>query len=116
MKKGESELQKNCVKWFRYQYPKLALMLFAVPNGGSRNAIEAIRLKAEGVTPGVADLLLTIPRGRFGCLGIELKYEKNKQSDNQEIWQSEFEANGNKYVLCNNFDDFKQTIECYLKE
>lgn len=34
----------------------------AIPNGGSRNKAEAARLKAEGVTPGVADTFLPVPK------------------------------------------------------
>jgi hypothetical protein len=55
----ESRLQRACVQWFRLQYP--AHTLFAIPNGGKRNAREAGILKAEGVLPGVADLFLMYP-------------------------------------------------------
>ena len=37
----ESDLQRQCVSWFRLQYPTDALMLFAVPNGGGRSVVEA---------------------------------------------------------------------------
>ena len=50
MKKDiEHSLQVCCVHWFRLQYPQYATLLFAVPNGGARNAITAGKLKAEGV-------------------------------------------------------------------
>lgn len=61
MNHPEHELQKSCVKWFRLQYPEYTNLLFAIPNGGKRNAREAARLKAEGVTPGVPDLFLQLP-------------------------------------------------------
>lgn len=44
----ESHLQRQCVAWFRLQYPKLARLLFAVPNGGGRSKVEAGIMKAEG--------------------------------------------------------------------
>lgn len=59
----ESTLQKTCVAWFRTQYPDHALMLFAVPNGGGRSRIESAIMKGEGVTAGVADLILLEARG-----------------------------------------------------
>ena len=62
----ESTLQKTCVSWFRAQYPDHALMLFAVPNGGGRSRIEASIMKGEGVTAGVADLILLEARGGYG--------------------------------------------------
>ena len=62
----ESDLQRSCVAWFRETYPAHALMLFAVPNGGGRSRIEASIMKGEGVTAGVADLILLEARGGYG--------------------------------------------------
>ena len=56
MRHIESQIQKDCVTWFRLQYPKIGRLLFAVPNGGARNAKEAAIMKGEGVTAGVAAL------------------------------------------------------------
>ena len=56
MKHIEDNLQKACVTWFRLQYPDI--VIFAIPNGGKRNVIEASKLKATGVLPGVADLFV----------------------------------------------------------
>ena len=50
-KKEEAKLQTNCFRWFDYQYPELKMLLFAVPNGGSRNVIEAANLKAQEFEP-----------------------------------------------------------------
>ena len=60
----ESQIQQSCVKWFRLQFPEIGLLLFAVPNGGARNKREAGILKGEGVTAGVADMIL-IPSSLF---------------------------------------------------
>ena len=34
----ESQIQKECVAWFRRTYPNIEQLFFAVPNGGARNA------------------------------------------------------------------------------
>lgn len=73
MRHIESQIQKDCVTWFRLQYPKIGRLLFAVPNGGARNAKEAAIMKGEGVTAGVADLILLYPSGGFHSLCIEFK-------------------------------------------
>lgn len=112
----ESKLQQACVRYFRLAYPEYGYMLFAVPNGGSRNAVEARILKAEGVVAGVADLILLVPRSGYGALCIEMKIGKNTQTDNQKLWQHETEKAGNKYVVVRRFDDFRQVIEKYLNE
>jgi len=69
----EHQIQVACVRWFRLQYSKLSLNLFAVPNGGRRDKVTAGKLKAEGVVAGVADLLLLVPSGCFHGLAIEMK-------------------------------------------
>ena len=50
---SESQIQHDCLTWFRLQYPNLALLLFAVPNGGRRDAKTGARMKYEGVVRGV---------------------------------------------------------------
>lgn len=112
--KGEAGLQVSCLQWFQLQYPKLAELMFHVPNGGSRNAIEAVNLKKQGVKRGVADLLFLFPRGGYGCLCIEMKYGKNGQSDGQKRFQQLVEAAGNKYVVCRTVEEFIKEVNTYL--
>lgn len=71
----ESRLQIACKKWFDLQYPKIARLCFAIPNGGYRSTIEAQFLKAEGSTAGVSDMILLIPSGpgKWSSLCIEFK-------------------------------------------
>ena len=114
----ESQLQKDCVTWFRLQYPSRALILFAVPNGGGRSPIEAAIMKAEGVVAGVADLILLEARGNYGALCIEMKTRssKSRQSPNQKIWQQAAERYGNAYVIVRSFEEFKQVIWEYFND
>lgn len=110
----ESKLQQTCVKWFRLQYPQFATLLFAVPNGGSRNPVEAAIMKGEGVTAGVADLILLLARQGYNALCIEMKAGKGRQEPSQKKWQEIVEKNGNRYVICRSFEDFKSLIIEYL--
>lgn len=112
--KGEAYLQANCVKWFDLHYPALSPLLFAVPNGGWRNKIEAVNLKRQGVKPGVSDLILLFPRKGHGALLIEMKYGKGRQRDAQKKWQQTVEAAGYRYVVCRTFDAFKEEVDRYL--
>ena len=104
MKHQESSLQTQCVKWFRYQYPHL--VIYAVPNGGSRNVREAQRLKSEGVLAGVADLTILLPQGK--SLYIEMKVKGNRQTPNQKEFQQKAEALGHKYYVCYSFEEFEK--------
>lgn len=117
MNNHESNLQIACVTWFRMQYPRLEKLLFAVPNGGKRNAITAKMLKAEGVVPGVSDLILLHPNKKWKALCIEMKWGDNRQSKLQREWESAIMKYGHyKYTVCNSFESFKETIDEYLKE
>lgn len=113
----ESNIQRVCVRWFRLQYPHLGKLLFAVPNGGSRNVAEARILQAEGVMRGVADILLLAPSGNaeHNYLCIEMKTEKGRQQETQKEWQEAVEKyGGGKYAICRSLDDFMATINEYL--
>lgn len=112
----ESQIQQSCVRWFRMQFPDIALLLFAVPNGGARNKREAGILKGEGVTAGVADIILLKPSGGFASLCVEFKTEDkgSSQRETQKRWQEVAETAGNKYVICRSFDDFYREVRSYL--
>lgn len=112
----EHRIQCSCIRWFRFQYPKLKDILFAIPNGGSRNKVEAARMKAEGVTAGVADLILLKSNRFYGALCLEMKTASGSQSETQKRWQHVVESTGNKYVICRSLDDFMREIKNYLKE
>lgn len=79
---SESAEQQALVTWWRtggrvsLGLPPHAILL-AVPNGGWRHPSTAARLRAEGVTPGVPDLLLAMPRGRYAGLWIEMKRSRS---------------------------------------
>lgn len=125
----ESRLQESCVLWFRLQYPKLALLLFAVPNGGKRThrtvvrngkvytySPEAMQMRKEGVTAGVADMILLMPAKGYASLCIEMKTtdKGSRQRECQKEWQTAVEKVGNKYVVCRTIEEFMATIRDYL--
>ena len=112
----ESSLQQACVYWFTLQYPGHRGLLFAVPNGGFRIAREAARLYAEGVVPGVSDLILLESRGPYGSLCIEMKTtdKSSRQSDRQKEWQHKAELMGNRYVICRTLDEFRAIVDEYM--
>lgn len=112
----EHRIQCACVRWFSFQYPELKGRLFAVPNGGRRDATTAAKLKAEGVVAGVSDLILLKSNRDYGALLIEMKTLKGRQRENQKQWQNIVCTDGEyKYVVCRSFDDFKREVDDYLK-
>jgi hypothetical protein len=61
----------------------LGAFWFHCPNGGSRNAIEASKLKGMGVKAGIPDCLILDQQKGYSGLAIELKVGYNKPSDQQ---------------------------------
>ena len=59
-KRCEATEQERVINWATFyakDFPELDL-LYHVPNGGSRNQLEAANLKRQGVKAGVPDLVL----------------------------------------------------------
>jgi len=113
----EAQHQINIIRWseiVRDVYPDLKL-LYHIPNGGGRDAIEGKHLREQGVKPGVPDLCLPVPRGQYDALYIELKTEKGKASPEQEWWIRELTSQGNYAEVCHGWRSAIRVIEWYMK-
>jgi VRR-NUC domain len=98
-----------------YQWPELAWM-FAIPNGGTRNPVEAGFLKSAGVRAGVPDIFLPVARwGKHG-LWIELKVGNNKPRKNQNEWMKMLEHLGYAVVVAYSWIEAKGYIIQYLED
>lgn len=114
---NESREQQLFIQWCSLNTKKYAGldMIFAIPNGGKRNKLEAVKLKREGVKAGVPDLFLPVPKGKYHGLFIEMKFGKNTTTEKQELWLGELEEQGYAVDVCWGFEEAKQTIEWYYK-
>lgn len=114
MKITEHAEQVNLVQWFRYQHPKFAKCLWAIPNGGARHIGTAVKLKSEGVVAGVPDLFLMIPKNGWHGMFIEMKTKGGKLQENQKEFMGLATLMGYQSVVCFGFDDAKNAITAYL--
>ena len=115
-KRSETTEQERVINWTRAyvnKYPELNL-LYHIPNGGSRNKLEAQNLKAQGVKAGVPDLCLPVARGNFHGLYIEMKYGKNKTTDKQRYWLAELKEQGYETAVCYGAEEAMDKIADYL--
>lgn len=101
---SEHAEQAMFVQWFRAQYP--GVLLFAIPNGEYRNKVTAMRLKAEGLHPGVPDIC--IPAWH---LYIEMKRTKGGTVSKEQREIMEY-LNGCGYtaVVCKGFEAARDFI------
>ena len=114
----EAQEQSALFEWaarMQGKYPALRYM-FAIPNGGSRNLIEARHLKEQGVKAGVPDIFLPSPAGLYCGLFIEMKRQKGgRVSAEQSEWISELKRAGYKAIVCAGWQEAKTAIELYLR-
>lgn len=112
----ESQIQKDCVAWFRKRYQQIEPLFFSVANGGARNAWTAKIMKDEGVRAGVADLILLLPRHGYAALCIEMKTPDGKQSDSQKEFERMCRQYGSKYVVCRSLPEFQKIVMEYVED
>lgn len=111
----EDSLQAACVCWFRYQYSSLASLLFAIPNGGQRNPREGARLKAQGVTAGVPDLLLAVPNPSCHGLFLELKAGALAPRPNQREQLERLQEKGYAVAVIRSLPEFQTVVDKHLR-
>lgn len=110
--------------WSKQQisiWPQLEWM-YAIPNGGKRDAITANRLKMEGVKSGVSDVCLPFPKRGYHGFYIEMKKPKSegkaagKESDEQKKFGKFLGENGFLYHCCWNWEEARDAIIWYMSE
>lgn len=105
----ESAEQIAFVAWMRLQHP--AHRIIAIPNGGLRNIITAARLKREGTTAGIPDLMIPSLK-----LFIEMKRKKGGTvSPEQAGWIEYLRGCGYRAEVCRGFDEAKKVVTDAIK-
>lgn len=116
IKHEESDMQSEFFNKVFTVFPKLPRkLLFAIPNGGSRNKIEAVNMKRQGVTAGVSDVILLVPKKGFASLCIEFKTKTGRQSEEQKEFQFQAEKCGSKYVVVRSVEQALREVKEYIE-
>lgn len=114
---SEGTEQEKVISWCGHHerlYPELR-WIHHCPNGGSRQKMEAARLKAQGVKAGVPDLHLPISKGSYIGLYIEMKYDKGTIQKTQKEWIAGMVAAGHFACICYGYDNAVKVIESYVR-
>lgn len=116
MRSREAQEQAIVIQWCKMQEKKYPALenIFAIPNGGYRNKIEAANLKKQGVKAGVLDLFLAYPNGKHAGLFIEMKWGKNKCTPNQLEWIERLTRAGYEVNVCWSSEKAIESIKNYL--
>ena len=113
----EAVEQEKLFRWAAYmesRFPALGL-LHHIPNGGSRNVIEAANLKRQGVKAGVPDVCLPVPSSGKHGLYIEMKYGDNKPTEKQRAWLTALKNQGYAVAVCYTWEQAQELICKYLQ-
>lgn len=108
MRQEEHNIQVGIVQYLRLR----GFEVFAIPNGGRRDAVTGAKLKAEGVTAGAADLIILLPIGN--TLFVEVKTAKGRQSPEQKAFQERVESLGFNYMIWRSVEDAEKFINSPL--
>ncbi len=114
--RSEDTEQMQVISWARWntaRYPELAL-LYHIPNGGSRNKAEAVKLKQMGVLAGVPDLCLPVPKGVYYGLYIEMKYADGRLEKTQREFLRAVARNRYFCVVCYGAEEAVNILKEYV--
>lgn len=101
------------MNWVRH-HPEIEEAIFHIPNGGSRNLLEAAKLKKMGVKAGVSDLCLPIAAKGYHSLWIELKATNGRPTAPQRKWLAFLTKQGHKAEFAYGWDQARKIICDYL--
>jgi hypothetical protein len=113
---SEDLIQCTFFDWIYLQqeiYPDLQLM-YHIPNGGSRNPIEAKKLKRMGVRRSIPDVFMAVAKGAYHGLYIEFKSAAGEQALGQVDTMQNLKNHGYFCTVCHNANDAIEITKKYL--
>jgi hypothetical protein len=96
----EHKLQVAICKWLEWTQD---FYYYAIPNGGARHRLVAIKLKMEGAKAGVSNK-------RWKGLFVEVKIEKGSQQPNQKAFEQIAINHGYYYAIVRSIEDCESLI------
>lgn len=107
----EDQEQTKFVTWMT----KLGIRFYAIPNGGRRTYLEAVKFKRCGVQAGVPDICIPIPKEHYHGLYIELKRKKGGRVSEQQVsWITFLKAQGYYACVAEGFEEAKAIVTEYF--
>jgi hypothetical protein len=104
--------------WLQYAHPDV--LFWATPNGASLGGKQNQRygqvnkLKAEGMLPGVADIIIAESCGGYHACGLEMKSLTGKLSENQEWFLAQLRERGWYTIVAHGADEAIAELAKYL--
>lgn len=115
----EEQEQAAVIEWRDLMVPQFPDLedLIHIPNGGWRSKPEAVRLKRIGVKPGVSDLFLPAPVGKYHGLWIEMKRQQGgRLRPDQKDWLDRMNRKGYLALRADGAEEACEILYKYLTE
>lgn len=116
LESAEQALYFRWLEHVRIDGHELRPHCYAVPNGGSRHVLEAVRLKAQGVTAGVPDICVDVPAGKAHGLRLEMKRVGARPTPAQVEMLELRRSMGYAAVVAEGFDAARRETVKYLTQ
>ena len=106
---SEHQEQKAFVNWFRATYE--GFLIYSIPNGGTRNLLEAKFLKDEGMLKGAFDLIVLTDKCPIFIEFKRVKEANPKISKEQKEFKKFLDDNNYKNFFAFGFLDAMEKIK-----
>lgn len=110
---SEDQLQAAFYQKAYNKWPQIRGLLFSVPNGSTRHPLEAMKLKATGLTPGIPDMILIGPNHP---IALEFKTETGVLSPVQIKIHAVWKAAGIPVYVVRSVESALSIVENYLTQ
>lgn len=87
----EDKTHRAIVNYIQLKYGRYRKFLAHPANEGKRSAFEQFKIVYLGVSPGLPDLMMFIPRGQYNGLAIEVKARGKEPTEAQLKWLDNLE-------------------------
>lgn len=89
--------------------------IFAIPNGGKRNIVTAMKMKKEGVKRGVPDIMIPIVKNNSPGMFLETKTPEGTESKYQIRYRKFLLSQGYQHKICRSAKELLDTTLDYLE-
>lgn len=113
---SEARIQAACVTWFKNTYRQHRTLFYQIKNDGKKHKAAASADTATGLTAGIPDTFLAIPREPYHGLYIEFKRPGQNLSPAQKKVIPQLQAQGYAVGVVDNETQFRELVTNYLNQ
>ncbi|WP_028164082.1 VRR-NUC domain-containing protein [Bradyrhizobium elkanii] len=101
---SEHQLQVRVLEILAYT-KRPEIFVFAIPNQSNRHIRNAVRMKAEGLRSGIADLCILFPRDEGSVAWLELKKRGGSLTDEQKGFRAICQRLGIRWAVAKSVEE-----------